>query len=189
MTINQDGRRAAGACLSSSGSIRGGSLPASSLTWSSRTMKLYPIALKTERGEIARSFISEGIRQRAQVLGAAESYRRIILEFTDRKGTRGMKGVKHKFEWHCGELPDGWQGLPNNPGLIGLFCFEYDRDYSYPLAVFLHKEFFDAVEVEAGHIRIFWKNVTAAARQAVDELPEGERAGWREFLDTFFTAD
>ena len=36
-------------------------------------MKLYPIALKTERGEIARSFISEGIRQRAQVLGAAES--------------------------------------------------------------------------------------------------------------------
>ena len=89
---------------------------------------------------------------------------------------RGMKGVKHKFEWHCGELPDGWQGLPNNPGLIGLFCFEYDRDYSYPLAVFLHKEFFDAVEVEAGHIRIFWKNVTAAARQAVDELP-GRGAG------------
>ena len=38
-------------------------------------------------------------------------------------------------------------------------------------------------------VRIFWKNVTAAARQAVDELPEGERAGWREFLDTFFTAD
>lgn len=29
-------------------------------------MKLYPIALKTERGEIARSFISEGIRQTAR---------------------------------------------------------------------------------------------------------------------------